>query len=279
MYVEALFHFLDRRARALVFVLEVGRDRPLVLLQQLQHFAHRRVACAPLHVRPLIALAVLDVQVRDVRVVLAEVRDRVVIRGREVADVEIDLEILRHRQRRREAFGRRELVRVLDVRMVVHRDDHLVLLGERRDPLRRRQRARRRDEPGAERPRDLEAAIDFGLGEAVVEAVVVGANGDLRAVELLADGGEVFERRLEAPLPKFLARHLLATARLEHRRPQLAVAQAALGERLDDDVGHVAARGPGQLPETVGLRAERDAGRRFASAPAASATPGSRAPR
>ena len=29
----------------------------------------------------------------------------------------------------------------LSVRMVVHRDDHLVLLGERRHPLRRRQRA------------------------------------------------------------------------------------------------------------------------------------------
>ena len=240
-----------------------GRNRPLVLLQQLQHLLHRRVARAPLHIRTLIALAILDVQVGDVRVVLAKICDRIVVRRGEVADVEVDPEILRELQRRREAFGRRKLVGVLDVRMIVHRDDHLVLLGEGRDPLRRRQRARRRDESGSERPRDVEAAIDFGLGKAVVEAVVECANGDLGAVELLANRGEVFERRLEAPLPQLLTRHLgrRCGGRLEHRRPELAIAQTALGERLDNHVDHVATRGPGKLPETIGLRPKRDAGR------------------
>src|SRR4029453_5287037 len=73
---DTLRHFLDRRPLPAVLVFDVGRDRPLLALQQLQHLANRRVALAPRHVVALVLLAVLQVQVGDLRMVLADIGDR-----------------------------------------------------------------------------------------------------------------------------------------------------------------------------------------------------------
>src|SRR3954470_23186885 len=60
---HAPFDFVDRAARAAILVFDVGTDRPLLALQQLQHLADRRVALAPRDVVALIFLAILQVQV------------------------------------------------------------------------------------------------------------------------------------------------------------------------------------------------------------------------
>src|SRR5437763_16132014 len=91
---HALLHFLDRRAGAAILVLDVGANRPLLLLQELQRLANRRVALPPRHVVALVLLAVLEVQVRDVGVVLPDVVERVEVGRGEVADVEVHLEQL-----------------------------------------------------------------------------------------------------------------------------------------------------------------------------------------
>src|SRR3954469_8026215 len=83
--LDALLHLLRRRAGALVLVLDVGGNRPLLLLQELQPLANRRLALPPRRVVPLVLPAILEVQVRDAGVVLADVRDGVVVRRREMA--------------------------------------------------------------------------------------------------------------------------------------------------------------------------------------------------
>src|SRR3954454_8583111 len=81
--LEALLHFFRRCGLTPVFVLDVGGNRPLLLLEQLEYFADRRLALAPRDVVALVLLAILQVQVRDVGVVLADVGDRVVVGGGE----------------------------------------------------------------------------------------------------------------------------------------------------------------------------------------------------
>src|SRR5213079_1048585 len=94
--VETLRDLFDRRARPAIFVLDVRADRPAFLFQQLQDFADRGVPFAPACVVPLILLTILQVQIGDVRMVLADVRDGVEVAGGEMADIEVHLEVLRH---------------------------------------------------------------------------------------------------------------------------------------------------------------------------------------
>src|SRR5437773_1731778 len=61
----------DGRALAAVFVLDIGPDRPAFLFQQLQHVANRRLALSPGRVVALILFAILQMQIGDVGVVLA----------------------------------------------------------------------------------------------------------------------------------------------------------------------------------------------------------------
>ena len=99
----------------------------------------------------------------------------------------LTLKRLRHLHRRGKTLGRAELVRIAPVRVPVHRDNHLVLLGERHHPLRDRQIRGGGDDAGAERPGHLEAAIDLLVGHVGVEAVVVGVDRNAGGVELLLD--------------------------------------------------------------------------------------------
>ena len=136
---EALLHFFDRRCPRRDTRTRCRRESATARASAAA--APRGSACRPVPhgmLSPWFFLRSLRCRFVMLGVMLADVGDRVVVGGREVADVEVDLEVLRHLHRRGEAFGRRELVRVADVRVVVHRHDHLVLVGERRDPLGRR---------------------------------------------------------------------------------------------------------------------------------------------
>ena len=117
-------------------------------------------------------------------------------------DVQIDPVLFGHLERRSEAFGCRELRRVLDVRMAVHRHQHLVLLRKRRDLLGHRKRRRSGNQIHPERLREVEAAVDLLVGKAVVETIVVRDQLNTGIVELLLDFSEVAERYRGAPLPQ-----------------------------------------------------------------------------
>ena len=108
------------------------------------------------------------------------------------------------------------------------------------------------DDPGAQRLGNQEAAIDLLVGEAAIEAVVVAVDRDPRGVELLLDRAEVIEGCLQPPGAHLVAR---LAARLDLRRPQLAVVQTAFGHRLDDDIDGVPS-GAREIPEAVGLHAD-----------------------
>src|SRR5215471_13477866 len=88
--------FFDRRSGSAEFPLDDAVDGPLVVANQRQALLDRRLTRAELHVRAVIAAAILDVQVRDAVVMLLEEVHRVVIAGGEVTDVEVDDEVLRH---------------------------------------------------------------------------------------------------------------------------------------------------------------------------------------
>ena len=62
----------------------------MVITHQAQDFYDGRVTLTEGNIGTVILLSVLDVQRNDLGVVLANERDGVLIRGREVADVEID---------------------------------------------------------------------------------------------------------------------------------------------------------------------------------------------
>src|SRR3954464_7551729 len=157
---RALLHFGDGTALPAVFVFDEGANRPPLAFEEREHFRDLGIARAPWRVVALITLAVLDVQVGDVAVVLAEVGNRVVVGGGEVADVEIGLEVLRQGERSGEAFGPGEFVRVAGVRVVMDGDVHPVPLGEWDDAPGDRQVGGCSDDLGAECLGHREAAID-----------------------------------------------------------------------------------------------------------------------
>jgi hypothetical protein len=68
----------------------------------------------------------------------------------------------------------------------------------------------------------------------------------------------MIERRLEAPFALLFAR-AGGKRRLDLRRPQLALAQADFGHRLDDWTNRIAVGCPRHVAEAVGLRAEAHA--------------------
>src|SRR3954471_8068536 len=74
---RALLHFGDGTALPAVFVFDEGANRPPLAFEQREHLRDLRVARAPWRVVALVPLAVLDVQVGDVAMVLAEVSNRV----------------------------------------------------------------------------------------------------------------------------------------------------------------------------------------------------------
>ena len=95
----------------------------------LQHFLDRRVPLPEWHVRSLVHLPILDVDVRDAIVMLLEERDRRrVVAGDEMADVEVGAVVLRVAERRL-PIGRSGL------RVAVVADHQLVLVGELAEAL------------------------------------------------------------------------------------------------------------------------------------------------
>src|SRR4029453_15595374 len=80
---ETLLDLLDGAGLATMLVFDVGANRPALFLEQLQDVPDRRVAGSPRGVVALVFLAILEVQVGDARVMLADVGHRVVVGGSE----------------------------------------------------------------------------------------------------------------------------------------------------------------------------------------------------
>ena len=143
------------------------------------------------------------------------------------------------------------------VSLAVQGDDHLVLLRKRRNPLRYVERRRRCDDLGAERPGHVETAVNLRVAEGRVRAVVVGVDRDAGLAEPSVHVAEVVEGGLEPPGAERLAR----ASRLDVRREQFDVAEAALDHRGDDSIHGVRSSGRARYrAKTVGLHADADAG-------------------
>ena len=74
-------------------------------------------------------------QVSDVVVILADVSNGIEVRGSEVSNVEVDLEVLRHRKGLRKTLRGGELIGVSNVGVTMHRDVDLMSLSEWHKPL------------------------------------------------------------------------------------------------------------------------------------------------
>jgi len=118
-WFSVLRHLMREEPADLTAVLFDGVDK-------LQHFLQRCVALSEWHLATLVLLPILHVDVGDPRVMLFQVRDRIVSTCEEVSDIQVDPHVLRERR------GLREVVRTVHV--VVQRNDDIVLLRERCHP-------------------------------------------------------------------------------------------------------------------------------------------------
>src|SRR3954447_18413541 len=128
---------LDERVAG-VLELDIRRDVPAFAPKDAKDRTDGRIPLPPRQIGAAVRrrLPILQVQVRDARVILAQERHGVEAAGCEVADVEIDGVVLRIREARREALWTRDFVGVRQVRVTVVRDDYLVSIGEWRHALR-----------------------------------------------------------------------------------------------------------------------------------------------
>ena len=204
---------------------------------------------------------------------LTDEGDRVVVAGGEVPDVECHVEQRRHGQRGLEARGRRELIGIHEIVVVVHRHEHLVLLHERHEPPRFREHRGRAEPFGAELTRRFERPIALGVREGLVEVDVVEVNPQPRVLESPPDIPVVRHRHGEPPLSRLLAqpREVRRTATLHppaghHTGKRLDVAghDLALGDAeclqvLDDGRDELRVARRRQIVEAERLDAEHHA--------------------
>ena len=78
-----------------------GWDRVFLRFQKLHHVFDWCVALTPRDVGSLVLLPVLDVQVGNAVVVFVDERDGIIAAGSEMANIEVDPDILRHFERGR----------------------------------------------------------------------------------------------------------------------------------------------------------------------------------
>ena len=114
---------LRQRIGSLILILDHRGNAPRFVLFQSCSTALIGVSPSPNgRFCALILFAILDMQRRDFVVVLLQIIDSIVVRRRQVADIEIDQDIRISVQRLGKTLGRGELVRVLHIRVVMHRD-------------------------------------------------------------------------------------------------------------------------------------------------------------
>src|SRR6266516_6290503 len=128
---HALLDLVDGCSGAAIFIFDKSSDRKFLFFQENQNLFDRSIAFTPGRVRTLVYLSILHVQVSDVVVMLADASNGIEVRRSEVPNVEVNLEVLRHRKCLRKTFGGRELIGVLNVGVTVHRDVDLMFLCER----------------------------------------------------------------------------------------------------------------------------------------------------
>src|SRR5581483_228136 len=86
-----------------LFIFDHGQNRVPLVAQQLKHSFDRCIALAHRHVGSIVALAVLDMEMRDSAVAFFDERQRITVRPYIMADIEIDPVIVGHGERLLEA--------------------------------------------------------------------------------------------------------------------------------------------------------------------------------
>src|SRR5438445_5911805 len=128
--LQALGNFRERIAR--VLELDVRRQVPFVFLQKLQNVLDRRVSLTPRRIAAAVGrlLLVLEVQVRDARVVLPDERNGVVARFGVVPDVELRRIVFRGGDERAEAVRRRDFIGFRRIGVTVESEHTMVFVDD-----------------------------------------------------------------------------------------------------------------------------------------------------
>src|SRR5438270_7208999 len=124
----AFFYFGDRVC-AFVSVLDVRRDLPLAIAEQLQSCSKWSFALAPRHIRTLVFLSVFDVDGHGAAVILLEERQRIVTGCREVSYIQIEADPFGFPHGCLKTLRFCEFVGVGQIVMTMHPYHHFVLRG------------------------------------------------------------------------------------------------------------------------------------------------------
>ncbi len=164
-YLNTPGHLVDDR-RSLgdrVFELDGGGDVVLFALQQPQRVCDRGVTLTPGDIGP-VDFSILQMQVRDARVIFAdELGGGEAVAGREVADVDVRPVPGRVEERLLPRSGAAKSLDAGDIRMVVERHQHLVLVREPGETLDLAERWFAGEPASPHRLGDLEAVVHFGV--------------------------------------------------------------------------------------------------------------------
>src|SRR5438034_5037408 len=110
------------------------------------------------------------------------------VRGGEMADVEIDLEVLRHCYRLRKTLGSCELVRIFHIGVAVHGNIDLVFFRKRCEALCNAQLSRSGDDVHPKSLRRLKSPLELLVRVIVSEVNRIREKRNAGIVESLADG-------------------------------------------------------------------------------------------
>src|SRR6185312_912060 len=233
-----------RAFRSPVFVFDGGLNGPFFLLKQLEHFDDRGIPLAERNVR-IVVLLVLDVDVRDVIVVLFDKRNgRDLVACREVADIEVDAIPGVHRYGLLPALRAAERFLAGDVRVAVIADPHLVLFGEFAQALDLALFAFRRDGVGAEILRGDEEVVEYVVLKRVDVVDFDDLDQDPGVFVLLAEAFDLVLREPEPPFGQICSSLVLSSLLLGSKGRASASATGAASTAATSRTGRrCAARG------------------------------------
>ena len=118
-----------------VLIFDVAANGIVIVANQPQRLFYGRIAVAEGTVRAVVALAIANVNVGDAIVVFADEIDNIVVSRGKVAGIEGHEEILGHGQGLLKTLRGGELIGIDEIVVVVHGDEHAVLLNKRDQAL------------------------------------------------------------------------------------------------------------------------------------------------